>query len=141
MQGATVKKLGFCVYLCLGHDFLHPYEDQKLALSTCVNYLWLISDFCQKKVFFTIVFWIFHFYNHKYLTNFIKSYSKMQIMDNQFILHSKSITELVCCQFFMVKGCFFKNSDFLVLMYQQIVQNIGSYREEAGILCIFVPWT
>ena len=35
---------------------------------------------------------IFHCCNHRFLPNLIKSSSKMQIVDNKFILHPKSVT-------------------------------------------------
>ena len=38
MQGATMSRLVFYVYLYLGHDFLHPYKE-KVNQFTGVNYL------------------------------------------------------------------------------------------------------
>ena len=52
-------------------------------------------------------FVIFHSHNHRFLPNFCKSYSKMQNVDNKFILHTRSIAVLVWRQMFVVKGCFF----------------------------------
>ena len=55
---------------------------------------WHNFDFCQVNVF-SEFFIIFQCYNHIFLPNFPNSYSKMRIVDNQFTLHSKSITVLV----------------------------------------------
>ena len=46
IKGATVKRLVFCIYLYLGHLY-----KEKVDKYTGVNYLWLISSFCQKNVF------------------------------------------------------------------------------------------
>ena len=40
------------------------------------------SDFC-KKMFFSEFFMIFHCYNHRFLPNLTKSYSKKQIVDKK----------------------------------------------------------
>ena len=60
-----------------------------------------------KKCGLSMFFMIFHCYNHIFWSNFWKSYPKMQIVDNKFTLYPKSITVLVWCQIFVVKGCFF----------------------------------
>ena len=75
------------------------------------NYLWLISESCPKKFVFSIFFMILYCYNHIF-AKLQKNYFKMQIMDNQFILHSKCITILTWCQIFVIKGCFFTKKWF-----------------------------
>ena len=80
---------------------------EKVHLSEDFNNLWLISDFCQKKCGFSKFFMIFHCYNLTFLPNLAKSYSKMQFVDNKFILYPKSTTVLIWCQIFAVKECFF----------------------------------
>ena len=42
-----MKRLVFCIYLYLGHDFLRLIKKKFIFL--LVNYLQLIPDFCQKK--------------------------------------------------------------------------------------------
>ena len=82
------------------------FQYTKLQLrSWCTKYICILTT-----IFTTHVQKRFTFFtccNHIFLPNFTKSYFTMQIVDNKFILHPKSITVLVCCQIFVVKGCFF----------------------------------
>ena len=92
-----MKRLPFCIYLYLGHDFLRPYK--KIYLFTIVKYLWLILEL-SKQMFFHI------FHDLSFLQDYSKFYSQIQVVGNQFILHPKSITVLVSFQIFVIKGCF-----------------------------------
>ena len=108
------------VFVYLGHEFLHPYEE-KVGLFIGVKYLQLVSDFCQKIVFFHIL-QDFSQLQNRFLINVTKFCSKLQIVDNPFTLHPKSITVLICCQIYVVKGCFFHNMvDFGIIFVHEIV--------------------
>ena len=84
-------------------------------------------------MFFRNFFIIFQCYNHIFLPNFPNSYSKMQIVDNQFTLHSKSITVLIWYQFFVVK-CFFITQWFSQLW---CIANYLNYKELLQRGCTF----
>ena len=61
---------------------------EKVHLSEDVNNMWLIFYF-WKKYSFSIFCMILYCYNHILLSTFTKSYSKIKILGNKFILHPK----------------------------------------------------
>ena len=92
----------------------------------CISWTWIFASLRGKSSFFywcqvfAVSFWflskkwcssisckVFHNYNNRFVVNVTKFCSKLQIVDNPFTLHPKSITVLVCCQIHVVKGCFF----------------------------------
>ena len=89
-------------------------------------------------MWFLCIFMIFDRYNPTFLTKSNKLCSEMQIADNQFILHPKSIAVLACCQIFVFKGCLHNTVTFSILVHYQIIQIIESYSEDAGILWIYL---
>ena len=117
----------FTNYICILNTIFTTDVQKDDHLSEDVNNLWLIFDFC-KKCGFSVFLTIFQCYNHRFLPNFTKSYSKMQIVHNKFILKLKSITVLVWCLIFVVKECFF---------YCKLRINISTWQA----LCIHTsPW-
>ena len=49
--GVTVKQLAFCLYLFLGHDLSHPY-DEKVDL--CKTFFFFCSFYCRMQSFFAL---------------------------------------------------------------------------------------
>ena len=77
---------------------------------------------------------IFHCYNHGSLPDFSKPYPTMENVDNKLICHPKSITVFVCCQIFVVKGCFLYYKirrhfymESIVYPYVNILEGPGNY--------------
>ena len=73
------------------------------------KYIYILDTILLKKSDFSIFFMIFHCYNHRFLPNFTKSYSKIQTVDSKFILHPK-----VSLYWFGVKFLWLKDVLFII---------------------------
>ena len=124
---ATVNELVYKYIYILNAVFNNTCTKKNHLLEE-VNNLWLISNILSNKCRFCVFSWFLSVTTTHFCQIPTTSCSEIQIVNNYFILHPKSITELVWFQIFVIKG------------WGAIYRNIGCYSEGTGILCIFVPW-
>ena len=99
---------------------------EKVHLQRDVNNLWLISDISSNKCGFCVFLW-FLTVTASYFCQFSTvSFSEMEFVHSQFILHPKSIIVLVWCEISVVQWCL-----FIIQWFSQFwcISKLFSYRE------------